>query len=280
MPPYEGWQVTLCKRMDYTGYLDFWFTDRPLLARVEPFADLGVRQFNVFFWRQAPIAELAAECRRHGGLLYSTFDDDMGSLADPGDNDKSLRAWAESLEMAERHEIPVLYIFSNQIEPENGIEYVRRLSGNYHQGEQYANLLAQTERIMKLVEQTKVEVRVECLNQYHFVGRILVDNPRLAADWVRRIDHPQFRLTFDTYHQQRGSGELLWSLQEYFDLYTAVHIGDVPTRQEPGTGEINFKNIRVKLRALGFDGEIGLEFTPSRDEAEVMAHVREVFPLN
>ena len=241
--------------MEYTGYLDFWFTDRPLLERVAPFAALGLRRFNVFFWRQAPIAELAAECRRHGAQLYSTFDDDMGSLADPGDNDKTLRAWAESLEMAERHGIPCLYIFSNQIEPANGIEYVRRLSGNY------------------------VEVRVECLNRYHFIGNILVDNPRLAADWVRRINHPQFRLTFDVYHQQRGSGDLLWSLEEYFELYSAVHIGDVPTRQEPGTGEVNFPNIRAKMRALGFEGEIGLEFSPSTSEAEALARTQALFPL-
>lgn len=265
--------------MEYTGYLDFWFTDRPIVERIAPFVRLGLRQFNVFFWRQAPVADIVAECRRRGARLYSTFDGDMGSLADPGDNEKTLRSWAESLEMAALHDIPVLYIFSNQIEPEGSVEYVRRLSGNFSEGEQYANLLQQTERIMKLVEQTGVEVRVECLNQHHFVGKVLVDNPRLAADWVRRINHPQFRLTFDTYHQQRGSGELLWSLEQYFQLITAVHIGDVPTRQEPGTGEINFTNIRYKLRELGFDGEIGLEFSPSTDEATVMAGVREIFPL-
>lgn len=263
--------------MHYTGYLDFWFSDRPIVERVQPFVDLGVRHLNCFFWRQAPLAELVAECERHGAQMYSTFDGDMGSLADPGDNEKTYRSWAESLDMADHFGIPVLYIFSNQIEPEGGVERVRRLSGNYSEGEQYANLLAQTERVMKLVEQTQVEIRVECLNRFHFVGKILVDNPQLAADWVRRMDHPQFRLTFDTYHQQRGSGELLWSLETYFDLISAVHIGDVPTRQEPGTGEINFVNIRRKLRQLGYDGEIGLEFSPSTTEAEAFARTQAVF---
>lgn len=266
--------------MHYTGYLDFWFRDRPLVERVEPFITLGIRYFNCFFWRQAPISELVSECRRHGARLYSTFDDDMGSLADPGDNEKTYRAWAESLEMAERFGIPVLYIFSNQIEPAGGVEWVRRLSGNYTEGEQYANLLDQSERILKLVEQTQVEVRVECLNRFHFVGKILVDNPRLAADWVRRMKHPQFRLTFDTYHQQRGSGDLLWSLETCFDLISAVHIGDVPTRQEPGTGEINFTTIRRTLREMGFDGEIGLEFSPSTTETEALARTQAVFPLD
>ena len=80
------------------------------------------------------------ECRRHDAQLYSTFDDDRGSLADPGDNEKTYRSWAESLDMAERFGIPVLYIFSNQIEPVGGVEHVRRMSGDYSEGEQYANL--------------------------------------------------------------------------------------------------------------------------------------------
>ncbi len=266
--------------MEYTGYLDFWFTDRPIVKRIAPFTSLGIKNMNFFFWRQAPLEELAAECKQQGARLYSTFDDDMGSLADPGDNDKTYRSWAESLEMAEKYGLAALYIFSNQIVLQNGIEYVQRLSGNYSEAEQYANLLDQTNRIMKLVEQTKVEVRVECLNQFNFVGKILVDNPQLAADWVRRIDHPQFRLTFDTYHQQRGSGELLWNLETHFDLISAVHIGDVPTRQEPGTGEINFVNIRKKLHELQYDGEIGLEFSPSTTESAAIARTREIFPLN
>ena len=265
--------------MHYTGYLDFWFTDRPLLERVQPFTELGVRHFNVFAWRQAPMADLVAECKRCQAQLYSTFDGDMGSLADPGDNEQTLRTWAESLEMAERYAISCLYIFSNQIERSGGLERVRPLSGNYSQGEQYANLLAQTEKILRLVEQTRVEVRVEALSRHHFTGAQLVDTAQVAADWVRRCHHPQFRLIFDTYHQQRGTGDLLHTLERTFDLISGVHIGDAPTRQEPGTGEINFANIAARLRELGYDGEIGLEFSPSKDPATVLRSVRQLFPL-
>ena len=83
--------------MEFTGYLDFWFTDRPLIERVEPFAQLGVKRLDVWCWRLIDIAGLAEECKRHGSILNSTFDHDMGSLADPADNEKTLRTWAESL---------------------------------------------------------------------------------------------------------------------------------------------------------------------------------------
>lgn len=266
--------------MEYTGYLDFWFTDRPILERVEAFMALGITRFDVWFWRNTPIAEIAAECQRLGAVINSTFDDDMGSLADPGDNEKTLRSWAESLEIAVKYGIEHLFIFSNQVEVNERGEWTRRLSANYTEAEQYANLLRQTEKIMKLVEQTPVEVWVEGLNEFHIKGGVLVHNHELAADWIRRIDHPQFRLAFDCYHQQRGSGNLIWGLEAYRGLYPTVHIGDVPTRQEPGTGEINFPNIRAKLRELGFDGFVGLEFRPSTTEAEALARTQELFPLD
>ncbi|MGQ9516941.1 MAG: TIM barrel protein, partial [Anaerolineae bacterium] len=88
---------------------------------------------------------------------------------------------------------------------------------------------------------------------------------------------PQLRMSFDCYHQQRTAGNLIYGLEAYQGLYPTVHIGDVPTRQEPGTGEINFWNIARTLRRLGYDGLIGMEFTPSTTEEEAFAKVKEIF---
>jgi hydroxypyruvate isomerase len=264
--------------MEYTGYLDFWFRDRPIAERVEPMVNLGLKRLDVWFWRQQPMAEIAAECRRLGAVLNSAFDDDMGNLVDPGDNELTLRTWNESLEMAVLHGVEHLFLFSNQVDVVNGAPWTRRLSSNFTPAEQYANCLSQTERLLKLVEQTPVTVWVEALNEFHIKGGILVHNHDLAADWVRRFNHPRLRLVFDCYHQQRDGGNLLWGLEQFAGLYDAVHIGDVPTRQEPGTGEINFPNLHRKLRELKYAGYVGLEFYPSTTEAEALERVKAIFP--
>jgi hydroxypyruvate isomerase len=265
--------------VEYTGYLDFWFTDRPMAERVEPMVKLGLRRLDVWSWRSQPMDELAAECRRLGATLNSTFDDQMGSLVDPADNELTLRSWAESLEMAGRIGVEHLFIFSNQVDLVNGQSWTRRLSSNFTPAEQYANALRQTERILKLVEQTPITVWVEALNEFHIKGGLLVHNHELAADWVRRFNHPKLRMVFDCYHQQRDSGNLIWGLEQYAGLYDAFHIADVPTRQEPGTGEINYANLRRKLGRLGYDGLVGLEFYPSTTEAEALERVKAIFPL-
>jgi hydroxypyruvate isomerase len=264
--------------MEYTGYLDLWFTDRPIVERIEPMVKLGIRRLDIWSWRQQPVAELAAECRRQGAVLNSAFDDEMGSLADPGDNELTLKTWAESLEMAVKYGIEHLFLFSNQIDFINGSTWTRRLSSNFTPAEQYANVLDQTERIMKLVEQTPIKVWIEGLNEFHIKGGILVNNHEMAADWTRRIKHPQLKMVFDCYHQQRSFGNLIWGLEQYAGLYEAVHVSDVPTRQEPGTGEINYANIHRKLVELNYDGYVGLEFTPSDNEANALKRVKEIFP--
>lgn len=266
--------------MIYTGYLDFWFTDLPIVERVEKFYGLGIDRYDVWCWRMAPIEEIFKECQRLEARINSTFDEEMGSLADPGDNEKTIRSWSESLEMATKFQVEHLFIFSNQIDIVEGEEWTRRLSRNVSESEQYANLLDQTEKIMKLVEQTDVEIWVEGLNEYHIQGGVLVHDHELAADWVRRINHPQFRLAFDCYHQQRTAGNLIQGLEDYWGLYPTVHVGDCPTRQEPGTGEINFVNIKNKLCELGFDGYIGMEFSPSDSEATAFQRVKDIFEEN
>lgn len=42
-----------------------------------------------------------------------------------------------------------------------------------------------------------------------------------------------------------------------------VQPADVPTRAAPGTDEINFAALLARLATLGYDGFVGLEYSPS-----------------
>ncbi len=264
--------------MEFTGYLDFWFTDLPIVERVERFAAMGITQLDVWLWRERPMADLYAECQRHGCMLNSTFDPALGNLVDADDHPRCLDAWAESLEMAQRYEIPHLFIFSNQVELRpDGSEWVTLLSRDYTKGQMYANLLEGTAKVLERVEKTNVTLWWEALNTFHIHGGVFIHTHDQAADIVRRLDHPRLKLAFDCYHQQRTAGNLIYGLQAYHGLYPTVHIGDVPTRQEPGTGEINFRSIARTLHELGFDGLIGMEFSPSDTEEAAFTRVKETF---
>ncbi len=83
--------------MIYTGYLDFWFKEFPLLERVDRFADIGVHHLDIWCWRSVDMKGLAGACKAAGSRINSTFDEAMGSLADPADNKQTLRSWEKAL---------------------------------------------------------------------------------------------------------------------------------------------------------------------------------------
>jgi hydroxypyruvate isomerase len=224
------------------------------------------------------MADIYAECQRHGCIINSTFDPRPGNLVDAVDHPRCLEAWAESLDIAVRFGIRHLFVFSNEVEVRpDGEEWVAPLSRDYTDGQQYANLLDGLEKVLALVEQTDVTLWFEALNTFHIHGGVFIHTLDQAADVVRRLDHPQLRLAFDCYHQQRTAGNLIYGLEAYHGLYPTVHIADVPTRQEPGTGEINYHNIAKKLHELAFDGLIGMEFSPSTTEKKALDQVRQIF---
>lgn len=264
--------------MEFTGYLDFWFKDLPIVERVEKFAELDIHRLDVWLWRERPMADIFAECQRHGCIINSTFDSIPGNLVDANDHPRCLDSWSASLDIAVKYKIPHLFIFSNQIDIRpNGEEWIAPLTRDYTPGEMYANLLDGVSQVMELVEKTDVVLWFEALNTFHIHGGVFISTHDLAADIVRRINHPQLKLSFDCYHQQRTAGNLIYGLEAYHGLYPTVHIGDCPTRQEPGTGEINFHNIARKLKELSYDGLIGMEFMPSCSEADAFRAVKEIF---
>jgi len=87
---------------------------------------------------------------------------------------------------------------------------------------------------------------------------------------IREVGSPNVKLLYDFYHQQITEGNLIGNAIKNFDLIGLFHVGDVPGRHEPGTGEINYKNIFKALKEKGYEGYIGLEFMPTIDHVDAV----------
>ncbi|MFG2818280.1 TIM barrel protein [Kitasatospora sp. NPDC048365] len=67
----------------------------------------------------------------------------------------------------------------------------------------------------------------------------------------------------DLYHLARNGEDLAAVIDAYADRFGHVQIADVPARNEPGTGELDFEDLFARLSAAGYTGRIGLEYKPS-----------------
>ncbi|WP_347157930.1 hydroxypyruvate isomerase family protein [Pontibacter chitinilyticus] len=75
----------------------------------------------------------------------------------------------------------------------------------------------------------------------------------------KAVNSPNCKLLFDIYHMQRNEGNLIANMDRNWDEIAYIQIGDNPGRNEPTTGEINFKNIFKFLHEKGYKGVLGME---------------------
>jgi hydroxypyruvate isomerase len=91
------------------------------------------------------------------------------------------------------------------------------------------------------------------------------------------------KLVDDLYHQQITEGNLIPNLEACWDYIGSIHIADNPGRNEPGTGEINYKNIFQYLYNRKYDDVISLEHGQSKPgkegELAIIKAYRDVDPV-
>jgi hydroxypyruvate isomerase len=79
----------------------------------------------------------------------------------------------------------------------------------------------------------------------------------------RAVNSPACKILFDIYHMQRNEGHLIPNIDLTWKEIGYFQIGDVPGRKEPGTGEINYRNvfrhIHTRMKAEGRDFVFGME---------------------
>jgi hydroxypyruvate isomerase len=75
----------------------------------------------------------------------------------------------------------------------------------------------------------------------------------------KAVNSPSCKLLFDMYHMQRNEGNIIKNMDACWDEIAYLQIGDNPGRNEPTTGEMNYKNIFKHVYSKGFKGVLGME---------------------
>jgi hydroxypyruvate isomerase len=75
----------------------------------------------------------------------------------------------------------------------------------------------------------------------------------------KSVNSPSCKILFDIYHMQRNDGDLIAGIDRAWEEIAYFQIGDNPGRNEPGTGEINYRNIFKHIYNKGYRGMLGME---------------------
>ena len=82
------------------------------------------------------------------------------------------------------------------------------------------------------------------------------------------VNSPSCKILYDIYHMQKNEGHLIHNMDLTWNEIAYIQIGDNPGRNEPTTGEINYRNVFKYLHGKGFKGICGMEHGNSRPNKE------------
>lgn len=121
---------------------------------------------------------------------------------------------------------------------------------------QTANVIMALKRAAAILESHKLVMVLEPLS----------DNPDLFLRHshqtymiCKAVGSPSCKILFDMYHMQRNEGDIINNINKCWEEIAYFQIGDNPGRNEPTTGEMNYRNIFRQIHKRGFKGILGME---------------------
>lgn len=151
-------------------------------------------------------------------------------------------------------------------------DYVR----NIPLGLQTANVVDALRKGAEILEPHNIIMVLEPLSD---TPDLFLQNSDQTYLICKSVNSPSCKILFDMYHMQRNEGNIINNIDRTWDEIAYFQIGDNPGRNEPTTGEVNYKNIFKHLYQKGYKGVLGMEHGNSikgkEGEAAVIKAYRE-----
>lgn len=239
--------------------LSMMFGELPFLDRFEAAARAGFEGVEFLFPYEHPAHELRARLDAHG-LTQALFNmppgewtaGERGLACLPGRVEEFRAGVHRALEYADVLGCHLVHCMAGIVPP--GVSHTTA-SALYA-----ANLAWAAEQAAR----AGVRIALEPINHRDMPG-FLLNTVAQGAAVVEALGRERAGLQFDIYHCQVTEGDLTRRLEAHMPVVAHIQIADVPTRHEPGTGEIGWEHVFRTIDALGYTGWVGCEYRPAGD---------------
>jgi len=264
-------------RMKLSVRVEPLFPDMPLPRQMEQVAAAGYDAYEFGDWRAqdpkqiVPLQnklKLACAC-----IVGNRSVNPVGmGLCDPTERDGFLAEIRASYEAALRFETKRIVVLSGFRAPGMTREAQH---DSIVEGLKRAHDIVAPGGVTMLVEPINTLAKIEPLNpkgDNH--SRYYLDKTAEAFAITDKVQSPFVKILFDIYHVQIMEGNLIVTIRENIHSIDHFHVGDVPGRHEPGTGEIHYENVFRAIHETGFRGYVAMEYVPSKPAMQTLAATR------
>lgn len=136
--------------------------------------------------------------------------------------------------------------------------------------EQHSNIVLALRAAAPYFEEAGITLVLEPLNVITDHRGYYLWSAYESFEIIEEVGSPAVKLLYDIYHQQISDGNLIANITKNIDKIGHFHTADVPGRHEPGSGEINYKNVFSAIDKAGYEKFVGLEFSPTKSTSEAI----------
>jgi len=241
----------------FAANLTMLFTERPFLERFESAAQAGFQAVEFLFPYAWPAHQIKALLDKHHLQLV------LHNLP-AGDWDAGERGIACHPKRVQefREGVARAIAYANEL----GVKQLNCLIGKVPEG------VGQLQIDQTVIENLRfaahelkkhgIRLLIEPINTSDIPGFYLHHTAQALA-LIDKVDSDNLFVQYDIYHMQRMEGEIANNLQKHLARIAHVQLADNPGRNEPGTGELNYRYLFRHLDAIGYEGWIGCEYKPA-----------------
>jgi hydroxypyruvate isomerase len=129
-----------------------------------------------------------------------------------------------------------------------------------------ANCVKGLKQVAGYAEQKKVTLCLEYLNS---IGHkdYMADSTKWCVELVHRVGSPRVKVLYDIFHAGMMKEDVMADIQQHADCWGHYHTGGLPGRAEiDGTQTLDYTKIMQAIVATGYQGYVGQEFIPKRED--------------
>lgn len=170
--------------------------------------------------------------------------------------DRFLNEIEESVEVAKRVGAKWMTVVPGHIDLRLDMDY------------QELNVIDALKRASDILEPHGLTMVLEPLNTLHNHPGVILTKTSQAYRICKHVNSPSCKILYDAYHQAITEGNMIPNIERAWDEIPYFQLGDHPGRNEPWTGEINYRHIFSYLYEKGYDGIVGMEHGKSEGGIE------------
>lgn len=258
--------------MKYSACIEMLFQEFDFIERIYKAKQAGFQAVEFWLW-QPRKPDAIKKALDETGLEMAVFQGNVdGRMIDPKDFELYISGVRKSVEAAKKLGARNLFLMTDILQEDRTVlEPPYPISDE----DKRSNIRKVLKTLAPVAEEAGITMVIEPLNIYVDHKGYYLSQSKPAFDLVREIGSKNIKVLYDIYHMQIMEGNIIQTLRDNMDAIGYVHIADVPGRNQPGTGEINYRNIFKVLRELEYEGNVGFEFEPRGGGTEDI--IKEVF---